>query len=66
MVTRKQGFRGECEAKEEEKQGSTWRWVSVGEWGDPGEIHRSRGVRCSGGLEEVGRGKENKGRRAWG
>ena len=37
IVTRKWGCGDECETGEE-TQGSTRRWVSMGEWGDPGEI----------------------------
>ena len=57
MVTRKQGCREEGETREarEGKQGKTQRWVSMGVGGrsreDPGEIHRSQGVQCSGVLE---------------
>ena len=60
-MARKQGCRDECETGEarEGKQGKTQRWVSMGVEGrskeDPGEIHRSVGVRCSGVLEEKGR-----------
>ena len=38
----------------EKNQGKTWRWVSMWEVGrsgeDPGMIHRSKGVWCSGVL----------------
>ena len=57
-VTRKQGCGDEGETREarEGKQGKTRRWVSMGVEGrsreDPGEIHRSVGVWCSGVSEE--------------
>ena len=39
-VIRKQRCRDEGETREarEREQGKTWRWVSVGQRGDPGEI----------------------------
>ena len=62
-MTKKQGCGEEGEAREtrKEKQGKTRRWVSmwaVGRSGDdPGKIHRSKGIQCSGvsGEEESGR-----------
>ena len=55
-VTEKHGCGDESETREarEGKQGTTWRWVSVGRWGDPGEIQgRSIDPRCSGVSEGV-------------
>ena len=55
MVTRKQGCRDESETREEElgedpEMGVHGRKRRSGE--DPGEIHRSVGVQCSGVSEE--------------
>ena len=41
-MIRRQGCGDEGETKEG-NLGRTWRWVSMGQRGDPGKIHRSRG-----------------------
>ena len=57
MVIKKQGHRDESEAREEEpgedpEMGVHRKSGDLGE--DPGKIHRSKGVRCSGVLGEKG------------
>ena len=61
-VTRKQGCGDEGETREarEGKQGKTWRWVSVGRWGDPGEI-QGRSIDLGGSVFWSVRGSIGKG-----
>ena len=63
MVTKKQGVGDESETREgrlreDPEMGVCWRKGRSGE--DPGKIHRSKEVQCSGVLEREGQGKGDK------